>query len=193
MMACFTSYFLKSSAISVWPWARASEGPASTAAASPARKNRTRQVRLDFATLLTNVLLVGFPDATVISPCAALSASRGRRDGPRRHMLLKVTGQQAIQMEPRALAFDDRMRAAGVLHKVKWLAELHQPVDQQLGALVVHVVVARPVHQEQLAAQSLSIVDSGAGLIPVGVVQRLYDTIYQERYMGLPQDNTDGY
>ncbi len=23
--------------------------------------------------------------------------------------------------------------------------------------------------------------------------QRLYDTIYQERYMGLPQDNPDGY
>jgi dipeptidyl-peptidase-4 len=23
--------------------------------------------------------------------------------------------------------------------------------------------------------------------------QRLYDTIYQERYMGLPQDNTEGY
>ena len=23
--------------------------------------------------------------------------------------------------------------------------------------------------------------------------QRLYDTIYQERYMGLPQDNADGY
>jgi dipeptidyl-peptidase-4 len=23
--------------------------------------------------------------------------------------------------------------------------------------------------------------------------QRLYDTIYQERYMGLPQDNVDGY
>ena len=23
--------------------------------------------------------------------------------------------------------------------------------------------------------------------------QRLYDTIYQERYMGLPQDNVEGY
>ena len=23
--------------------------------------------------------------------------------------------------------------------------------------------------------------------------QRLYDSIYQERYMGLPQDNADGY
>ena len=38
-----------------------------------------------------------------------------------------------------------------------------------------------------------------ADVYPVGVAvapltdQTLYDTIYQERYMGLPQDNVDGY
>ena len=33
---------------------------------------------------------------------------------------------------------------------------------------------------------------TGISIAPVPD-QRLYDTIYQERYMGLPQDNADGY
>jgi dipeptidyl-peptidase 4 len=48
-------------------------------------------------------------------------------------------------------------------------------------------------------SNTLNLMFRGQGLFKVGVAvapvpdQRLYDTIYQERYMGLPQQNVDGY
>jgi dipeptidyl-peptidase-4 len=48
-------------------------------------------------------------------------------------------------------------------------------------------------------SNTLNLMFRSNGLYKVGVAvapvpdQRLYDTIYQERYMGLPQDNADGY
>jgi dipeptidyl-peptidase-4 len=48
-------------------------------------------------------------------------------------------------------------------------------------------------------SNTLNLMFRGEGLFKVGVAvapvpdQRLYDTIYQERYMGLPQDNVEGY
>jgi hypothetical protein len=46
-----------------------------------------------------------------------------------------------------------------IRHEVEWLAELDQTVHQKLGALIVHVIVPRPVDNEEIAFETLGEVD----------------------------------
>src|SRR5436190_2125855 len=74
--------------------------------------------------------------------------SLARQTGPRpgREMLQQVPGEQREDVERRAAALADAMRAIGIRHEVEGFAELDEAVHQALRALIVHVVVARAVH-----------------------------------------------
>src|SRR5271157_522315 len=67
---------------------------------------------------------------------------------PRRNVVLQEPCQQTIEMVGRSRAFDNGVGPSGISHEVKRFAQFDQPVDQQLCALVVHVVIARAMHQQ---------------------------------------------
>src|SRR5207247_11346399 len=68
-----------------------------------------------------------------------------------RQMFQEIAGDQLIHVRRRSGAFGDRVRPIGIHHQIEWFAELDEPVDQPLGALIVDVVVAGPVDDQQLA------------------------------------------
>ena len=45
-------------------------------------------------------------------------------------------------------ALGERMGSPRINHKVERLSQFYQPVDQQLGSLVVDVIVARAMNHE---------------------------------------------
>ena len=89
-----------------------------------------------------------------VSSLSAAAPTRLRLTGTRRFVIFKVARNQRIDMERRPAPFADAMRAVGIIHEVKRLAQFHKFVYQQLGSLVVHVVVARTVHHQQMARRA---------------------------------------
>src|SRR5205809_1118892 len=84
---------------------------------------------------------------------------------PSRHVFQQIPRQEREQMYCRPATLANAVAAVRVLHEVDLLAQLDQPVEQSLGALVVDVVVPRTVHQQQPAAQPLGMVDGRRGLV----------------------------
>ena len=81
-------------------------------------------------------------------------------------MLFKIPGEQAMKMERCALALRNGMRAIGIVHKVEGLVQCDQSIHQQFCDLEMAVVVARPVHDQQVAAETLGEVDRRAVVYP---------------------------
>ena len=71
----------------------------------------------------------------------------------REQMLVEVAGQQTKEMQPRVLAFPNAVAAVGVRHHIKRLVVLDQLVDEGFATLVVTVVVARAVNEQQVASE----------------------------------------
>ena len=76
-----------------------------------------------------------------------------RLNSPRacRQMLGQVPREQVIKMHRHAWAFRDAVSAIGINHEVKRFPEFDQFVHQQLRPLLVNVVVAGAVHNQQMA------------------------------------------
>ena len=67
----------------------------------------------------------------------------------------QIPGEQGVQVNGRAFALVNTVRPVWIDHEIEGLPKRNQPVHEPLGALVVHVVVARAMHDEQTPAQSL--------------------------------------
>src|SRR5215813_3583337 len=85
-------------------------------------------------------------------------------------MLGHVPGQQMIQMHTRARTFKDAVSAVGIGHEVERFPEFDEFVHQQLRPLVVNVVVAGAVHNQQMALQSCCEIDCRTLLVALDVV-----------------------
>ena len=68
-------------------------------------------------------------------------------------MVVEVAGEQAVQVPGRVLPLVDRVAAVGVRHQRERLVQLDQLVHQLFGPLVVAVVVAGAVDEQQVALQ----------------------------------------
>lgn len=66
-------------------------------------------------------------------------------------MVGQVSRQQMVQVHGRARAFKDAVRAIGIGHEVERFPEFDELIHQQLRALVVNVVIAGAVHNQQMA------------------------------------------
>src|SRR5689334_7681691 len=89
-----------------------------------------------------------------------------------RQMVFKVAENICIHILRSSLAFRDGMRAAGIGAHVKLLAEGNQFVDEQFESLKMHVVVARAVHYQQIAAEAGREIDCRALFVSLGTVLR---------------------
>src|SRR6266566_2198607 len=68
------------------------------------------------------------------------------------------------------------MRAIGICHEVEWLAELDQAVHQAFCALVMHVVIAGAVHDQQATLESLGLIDRRRTVVARAVRRRVQET-----------------
>ena len=70
--------------------------------------------------------------------------------GPGAKILLEIPRHELPQVQRRVVPLADRVRAVGIGHHRERLVVADQLVDQGLGPLVVAVVVARPVDDQQV-------------------------------------------
>ena len=63
------------------------------------------------------------------------------------------------------------MRPIGIVHHVERLAQLNQAIDEQLGALEVHVVITRAMDDKELCIQSVSEADRRSIVISLDVLR----------------------
>ncbi len=77
----------------------------------------------------------------------------------RRNVLFQIAQQQTIQMQRRTRALVNCVRPVGVFHEVHRLIQFDQPIQQKLGPGVVDIVITRPVHHQQMPAQSFRVID----------------------------------
>ncbi len=75
-------------------------------------------------------------------------------------------------MDCGAGAFGDGVGSVRVDHCVERFAQLYQAIYQQLGSLVVHVIVARTMNNEQVALEPLGEIDRRTLLVPLRVLLR---------------------
>ena len=71
----------------------------------------------------------------------------------------EIIRKQVSQMLCGALAFTDAVRAVGIAHHLELLALFYQFVNQHFGSLVMHVVVAGAVNDQQVAAKVFGVGD----------------------------------
>src|SRR6266566_9900769 len=99
-----------------------------------------------------------------------------RHPRARGQMLHQVPGEQREDVQRRPTALADAMRAIGIRHEVEWLAELDQAVHQAFCALVMHVVIAEAVHDQQAPLQSLGLIDRRRTVVARAVRGRVQET-----------------
>jgi hypothetical protein len=58
-------------------------------------------------------------------------------------------------MERSSCPLCNRVSPARIGHEVERFAQFYQSVHQEFGTLIVHVVIVRPVNQQQLALKAL--------------------------------------
>jgi len=81
--------------------------------------------------------------------------SRGRhRLRSRFEVFLEIASHGRAEVEASAIALGDAVRPVRVGHHVKLLALHDELVDQQLGTLVVDVVVASAVDEQEIALEA---------------------------------------
>src|SRR5690349_11257553 len=74
-------------------------------------------------------------------------------------MLGQISRQQVIQMHGGARTFIYAVSAIGISHEIEWFPEFDELVYQQLRPLIVDIVVAGPMHNQQMALQSFREID----------------------------------
>lgn len=67
-----------------------------------------------------------------------------------REVGLEVTHHKGVTVDEGTGALADGVGAVGIVHEVEGLAKLDEPVNQTLGSLEVHVVVAGAMHDEEM-------------------------------------------
>ena len=67
-------------------------------------------------------------------------------------MFDEIARDQLVDVHRRAGSLGDRVRAIRVDHEVERLSKLHEPVHETLGSLIVHVVVTRTMHDQEMPA-----------------------------------------
>jgi hypothetical protein len=90
----------------------------------------------------------------------------------KRQVLDEVPRDQLIDVHRRARPLRDRVRAVRIHHQIERLPEFHETIDEAFRALIVDVVVAGPMDDEQVPAQPFGEVDRGPDPVPVGVLLR---------------------
>src|SRR5947207_14824273 len=68
----------------------------------------------------------------------------------RRQMLFQIPRNQRVDMQQRPRPLGNSMCPIRVLHKIELLSKLHQPIDQLLVSLEMHIVVAGAMDDQQL-------------------------------------------
>ena len=76
-----------------------------------------------------------------------------------RQVLQQIASHQLSQMSCRVFSFLDRVRAVGVGHHAELFVVSDQFVDQHFGGLIMTVVVAGSVNQQQVAFELFGKVD----------------------------------
>ena len=74
-------------------------------------------------------------------------------------MFEEVARDERLDVQAGASALRDAVRPVGVHHQVERFAEFDETIHEPLGALIVDVVVTRPVDDEQPALQPLGEID----------------------------------
>src|ERR1041385_4150666 len=77
-----------------------------------------------------------------------------RRAAGRHHMLVEVLGEQREEMLA-GVAAEDPVVPVRVLHELERLVGLDQPIDQGFAVLVMYVVVAGTVHEEEIGLEGV--------------------------------------
>src|SRR3989441_2392415 len=95
---------------------------------------------------------------------------------PGGEMLHQVPGEQRVDVERRATALADAMRAIRVRHEVEGLVQRDQAIHQTFRALVMHVVVAGAVHHQEASLESLGLIDRRGTLVARAVRRALQET-----------------
>ena len=73
-------------------------------------------------------------------------------------------------MTRRAFSFKYSMRPIWISHHREWLIVFYELIDQQLGSLVVNVVIPGPVNDKEVAFQAVCEGDRRALFIDVGII-----------------------
>ena len=76
-------------------------------------------------------------------------------------VFFQVSRQQLAKVAGRVSAFTNRVRAVRIGHHRERLVVTDELVDQGFGRLVVTVVVAGAVDDEQIALEAIRVVDGG--------------------------------
>ena len=66
-------------------------------------------------------------------------------------MLVQISRQQTVQVKRRAIAFRDAVSPVRIRHYRERLVGRDECVDQKLRGLIVHVVIAGTMNNEQVA------------------------------------------
>ena len=63
-------------------------------------------------------------------------------------MIVKIARQQPVEMRRGVDPFANGMRSVGIGHHRERLVQGDQLIDQRLGALVMNIVISRPVDDQ---------------------------------------------
>ena len=91
-------------------------------------------------------------------------------------MLHEVPGEQRVDVERRSTALADAMRAIGVRHEVEGLVERDQAVHQAFRALVMHIIIAGAMHDQQASPEPLGLIDRRGTLVARAVRRAVQET-----------------
>ena len=72
-------------------------------------------------------------------------------------VLIQIASDELEQVHLRVLSLAHAVGPVGVLHHGERLVGGHQGVDQHLGVLEVHVVIAAAVNQQEIALETVHI------------------------------------
>ena len=70
-------------------------------------------------------------------------------------MFADVASDQAVEVQRCAVALGDGVGAVRVHHQIEWLAKFDQLIHETFGALVVNVVVAGSMDDEESACMAI--------------------------------------
>src|SRR5208283_3185208 len=87
-------------------------------------------------------------------------------------MFLEVAREQGVEMIVSAFAFGEGVRASGIFHKIERLSQLDEAIEEQFGALVMDVIVARTVDDEQITAEAFGKINDGGSLVASRILFR---------------------
>ena len=88
----------------------------------------------------------------------------------RRQMFVQITRQQFEEMTCRTFSLKNPVGTIWISHHCEWLIVFHELVYQHLRPLIVNVVVARSVHDQQVALKAAGERDRGTLFEIIGIV-----------------------